>query len=113
MRTIRASRCLCLGLRAVALAADRLQVVQGIGAAFRLRHNVVNLFCLADATSSAARLAEVQVTSHHRIALAAPGSAASPLAVVLRGRLSNVHGRKLRHRPMAIREPWHQPRLCD
>lgn len=113
MRTIRASRCLCFGLRAVALAADRLQVLQAIRAAFRLRHNVVNLFCLADATSGAARLAEVQVTSHHRVALAAPRSAASSFAVVLRGRLSDVHGRKLGHRPVAIRKPWHQPRLCD
>lgn len=59
MRTIRASCRLCLGLGAVALAADRLQVFQSICAAFRLRHNVVNLFCLADATSSAARLTEV------------------------------------------------------
>ncbi|OCK46151.1 hypothetical protein BA766_15540 [Stenotrophomonas maltophilia] len=93
MRTIRASCCLCLGLGAVALTADRLQIVQGIRAAFRLRHDVVNLFCLADATSSAARLAEVQVTSHHRVALAAPRSTASPFAVILRRRLSNMHGR--------------------
>ncbi len=93
MRTVRASRCLCLGLSAMAFAADRLQVAQRIRATFCLRHNVVDLFRLADATSSAARLAQVHVTRHHRIALAAPWPTASPFAVVLLSGLGNMHRR--------------------
>lgn len=113
MRTIRASCCLCLGLRAMAFAADRLQVVQRIRAAFCLRHNVVDLFCLADATSSATQLAQVHVTRHHSIALATPWPTSASFAIVLRRGLSHMHRRQLRHWAVAVRKPRHQPRLCD
>jgi len=75
----------------VAVGTDGLQVLIGVGAAFRLRHNVVDLFRLADAPSSATRLAQVHVTRHHRIALAAPWPTTSPFAVVLLSGLGNMH----------------------
>lgn len=108
VRMIRTSCRFGLGLLDVAVLADRLQVGLVVRAAFGLRSDVIHLVGQRDAPCSVAGLTHVLVAGHHCVALAAPGPAASSLAVILDLALSLVHSRKPWHRFVAGRKARHQ-----